>query len=291
MTYLLHILILIGIYTIASSSLNLISGYAGLISIAHAAFYGIGAYVTALMALNIENNFFVNIALAIILAGILGALVGIPSLRTKDDYFILTTFGFQVIIYSILNNWESLTRGPLGLPGIPQPNVFGVVISNHFQFLILVFILTALTIIFLRRLVKSPFGRVLRAIREDEVFAQSLGKNTVKYKILTFVIGASLAGIAGSLYAYYITFVHPSSFTVMESIFMLSIVIVGGAGNLWGSVLGATLLITIPELLRFIGMPGVIAGNVRQILYGLLLLLFMMYRPRGILGEFAFRRR
>lgn len=136
----------------------------------------------------------------------------------------------------------------------------------------------------------APFGNVLRAIREDEIFAQSLGKNVSYYKVLVFAIGAGLVSIGGALYAYYITFIDPTSFTVTESIFMLSIVIVGGAGRLSGSVIGAVLLVSIPELLRFIGMPSSIAANMRQILYGGLLVIFMMFRPKGIFGEFGFRR-
>lgn len=292
MEYLLHILILIGIYIILAISLNLISGYTGLISIAHAAFYGVGAYVAALLALNFGSNFFINLILAMILAGILGGVVAIPSLRIHDDYFAIATFAFQIIVYSVMNNWVSLTKGPLGLPGIPQPLIFGIKVSSHQNFLILVASFFAfLTYLFARRLVNSPFGRVLRGIREDEIFVQSLGKNVIKYKILIFVIGASLAAVAGSLYAYYITFIDPTSFTIMESIFILSIVIIGGAGNLWGSIIGAVVLVTMPEFLRFIGMPNAIAANLRQIMYGGLLVIFMMYRPQGLLGEFAFKKR
>ena len=291
MDYLLHILILIGIYVIISISLNLISGYTGLISLAHAAFYGIGAYVSALLALKFGSHFVVNMALAIILAGILGALIALPSLRIHDDYFVIATFAFQVITYRIMNNWVSLTGGPMGLPGIPQPAVLGIIISSHLEFLILVTFFALLTYLLAHRLVNSPFGRVLKAIREDEVFALSLGKDVTRYKILIFIIGAALAAIAGSLYAYYITFIDPTSFTVMESVFMLSIVIIGGTGNLLGSVIGAVMLVIIPELLRFLGLPSAIAANLRQILYGSLLVVFMMFRPQGLLGEFAFREK
>jgi branched-chain amino acid transport system permease protein len=291
MNYLLHILILISIYIIISISLNLISGYAGLLSVAHAAFYGIGAYVVALLALNLGSSFIINMICGMLLAGILGTIIAIPSLRIHDDYFVIATFGFQIIVFSIMNNWVSLTKGPLGIPGIPQPVIFGITISSHVQFLVFTGIFAVLIFLFSRRLVKSPFGRVLKAIREDEVFAEALGKNVTKYKILIFVIGASIAAVAGSLYAWYITFIDPTSFTVQESIFMLSIVIIGGTGNLWGSVLGAALLITIPEALRFLGMPSAIAANTRQILYGTLLVIFMLYRPQGLLGEFAFRRK
>ena len=290
MEYLLHILILIGIYVILSVSLNLIAGFAGLISIAHAAFYGVGAYVVALMALKLHSPFLANIVCAVLLSGLLGALVGFPSLRIRDDYFVIATFAFQVITFSVLNNWVSFTGGPMGLPGIPQPNLFGWQISSHLEFLFLIACFCALTLWVVRRIVRSPFGRVLRAIREDEVFAQSLGKNVAVYKVLVFVIGAGIAAVAGSMYAYYISFIDPTSFTVMESIFIISIVIIGGAGSLWGSVIGAAVLVTLPELLRFIGLPSAVAANIRQILYGGLLVAFMMFRPQGFVGEFAFQK-
>lgn len=287
----LHILILIGIYVILSVSLNLIAGYAGLLSIAHAAFYGVGAYVAALMALNLHSTFLVNIICAVIVSGLLGALVGIPSLRIRDDYFVIATFAFQVITFSILNNWVSFTGGPMGLPGIPQPTIFGLQVSSHLGFLIFIALFCALTLWVTRRIVRSPFGRVLKAIREDEVFAQTAGKNVAAYKIIVFVVGAGMAAVAGVMYAYYISFIDPTSFTVMESIFIISIVIIGGTGSLWGPVAGAVVLVLLPELLRFLGLPSSVAANLRQIIYGGLLVAFMMWRPRGFLGEYAFHRK
>jgi len=289
MEYLLHILILIGIYIILSISLNLIAGYTGLLSIGHAAFFGVGAYVAALMALNLHSPFLINTVCAVILSGLLGALVGIPSLRIRDDYFVIATFAFQVITFSVLNNWVSFTGGPMGLPGIPQPTIFGLQISSQVGFLILVGLFCALALWVTHRIVRSPFGRVLKAIREDEVFAQAAGKNVAGYKVLVFVVGAGMAAVAGVMYAHYISFIDPTSFTVMESIFIISIVIIGGAGSMWGPVVGAVVLVLLPELLRFIGLPSSTAANIRQILYGGLLVAFMMWRPRGFLGKYAFQ--
>jgi branched-chain amino acid transport system permease protein len=269
-------------------SLNLLVGFTGILSIAHAAFYGIGAYVAALMALRFETPFLLNIILAMAASGVFGAIVGIPSLRLREDYFVIATFAFQVIIFSILNNLVDFTGGPLGLPGIPQPNIFGYEISTHLEFLILVFILAGFTYWIANRVVQSPFGRLLKAIREDEVFTQAAGRNVASAKVKVFMISASLASISGVIYATYITYIDPTSFTVMESIFIISIVIIGGAGNLKGSILGAAFLVALPELLRFIGLPNSIAANVRQILYGALLVIMMMWRPQGFLGEYAF---
>lgn len=290
MEYIQHILILIGLYVILSVSLDLVAGYVGILSIAHAAFYGTGAYVAALLALKLQSSFLVNISCALILAGGLGVLVGVPSLRIHDDYFVIGTFAFQVITFGVLNNWVSLTGGPMGLPGIPQPVILGYHVSTHLDFLFLVGVFCGLSLLISRRIVASPFGRVLRAVREDEVLAGATGKNVALSKTLVFIIGASMAGVAGSLYAYYISFIDPTSFTVMESIFIISIVIIGGAGSLWGPVVGSVVLVSLPEILRFIGMPSSIAANVRQILYGALLVIFMMWRPQGFVGEYTFQK-
>jgi branched-chain amino acid transport system permease protein len=288
--YLLHILILIGIYSILSLSLNLLVGYTGILSIAHAAFYGVGAYVAALMALKLHSPFLLNLVLGVIGAGVIGALVGIPSLRIKDDYFVIATFAFQIIIFSVLNNWVSFTSGPMGLPGIPQPDIFGLEISTHWGFLILTSLLAVIVYWICRRIVRSPFGRVLKAIREDEVYSRAAGKAVSSYKVKIFIISAGLAAIAGVLYATYITFIDPTSFTIMESIFIISIVIIGGAGNLRGSVVGAVVLVALPELLRFVGLPNSVAANIRQMLYGSLLVVFMVWRPQGFIGEFGLER-
>lgn len=289
MEYLLHILILIEIYIILSVSLDLIAGYTGLISVSHAAFYGIGAYSGALMALELGTPFAVNLIIAIIVCALFGALVGIPSLRIRDDYFVIATFAFQIIVLSVMNNWVSFTNGPMGLPGIPQPAIFGFRISSHLAYLALVSVLCTITLWISCTIVKSPYGRVLKAIREDEIFTQAAGKNIAEYKVLIFIIGAGLAAMSGVMYAYYISFIDPTSFTVMESIFIISIVIIGGAGSIKGPILGAAVLVLLPELLRFIGLPSSVAANTRQILYGGLLVVFMMWRPRGFFGDYFFQ--
>jgi branched-chain amino acid transport system permease protein len=217
-------------------------------------------------------------------------LVGLPSLRIRDDYFLIATFAFQILAVSIMNNWVSFTGGPMGLPGVPQPSMLGWRVSGNWGFLILTAVLTATTVLVARRIVMSPLGRVLRSIREDEVLARSLGKNVAHFKVLIFVIGAGMAGVAGTLYAHYITFVDPTSFTVMESILILSMVIIGGAGSLWGPVVGAVILVTVPECLRFTGIDSSMAANVQQILYGAGLVACMVWRPQGIMGEYAFQK-
>ena len=289
MAYILHILVITGIFTILSVGLNLIVGYTGIPSLGHAAFSCVGAYTSSLLALRLGISPWIGLLLGACTAAVIGMLIGLPSLRIKDDYLALTTFGLGLIVYSIAKNWTGLTRGPMGLPGIPGFSLFGFQLSSAGTFLLLVIAITALTYFVIGRIVNSPFGRILRAIREDETATLAMGKNVARYKIIVFVIGAFFAGIAGSLYAHYITFIDPSSFTVMESITILLMVVFGGMGNLWGSLIGAAVLIIFPELLRFLGLPSSVAAPLRQMLYGLLLIVLMLYRPQGILGKFRFK--
>lgn len=289
MEYLLHILVIAGIYIILTLSLNLIVGYTGLPALGHAAFSCIGAYTSSLLALNMGLSPWLGLLIGAFVAALSGIIIGYPAVRLKGDYLALATFGLGVIIYSIAKNWVALTRGPMGLPGIPGFSVFGFQLSGIWSYLLLVIGFVLFTIFIIKRIVNSPFGRILRSIREDEIASQAMGKNTNKYKLLVFIIGAFFAGIAGSLYAHYITFIDPSSFTVIESITILLMVIFGGMGRISGSVVGAVILVVFPELLRFIGLPSSIAAPMRQMIYGLLLVLLMIKRPQGIMGVYRFK--
>jgi branched-chain amino acid transport system permease protein len=289
MEYFLHILVITGIYVILTLSLNLVVGYTGLAALGHAAFSCIGAYTSSLLALRYGLSPWLGLPIGACMAGILGLVVGAPSLRLKGDYLALATFGLGVIVYSVAKNWVALTRGPMGLPGIPGFSIFGYELSQVWSYLILVTIFVFLTYFVLRRIVTSPFGRILRSIREDETAALAMGKNVNKYKMIVFVVGAFFAGIAGSLYAHYITFIDPSSFTVMESITILLMVVFGGMGSLGGSFVGAAVLVIFPEMLRFLGMPSSIAAPLRQMIYGLLLIVLMLKRPQGIIGTYRWK--
>jgi branched-chain amino acid transport system permease protein len=268
-----------------SQSLVLIAGYGKLMSLAHAGFYGIGAYTTALLSINYGLTFFETLSLAMIINGILSLIVSLIALRTVDDYFIICTLGIQIILFSIMNNWMDLTRGPLGIPGIPALSIFGFEINEKLPFLILTIILTVIIFYLLRNVTKSAFGKMLIAISEDEIFSQSIGKNVYLTKTITFTMGAMLASIPGVLYAHYISYIDPTSFTVNESIFILSIVIMGGMRSLWGSIFATTLLIVIPEILRFIGLPDSIAANLRQIFYGTAIVVIMFNQANGFLSN------
>lgn len=289
MEYILHILVITGIYTIFTLSLNLIIGYTGLPALGHAAFSCVGAYTSALLAINFGISPWLGLWVGAIAAAALGVVVSFPALRLKGDYLALATFGFGVIVYSIAKNWVAVTRGPLGIPGIPGFVIFGWQLSAIWAYLILVISFAALTYFTLDRIVNSPFGRILKGIREDETAALAMGKNVSQYKILVLAIGGFFAGIGGSLYAHYITFIDPSSFTTTESITIMLMVVFGGMGSLLGSIVGAASLVLLPEALRFLGMPSSVAAPVRQMIYGFLLVALMLKRPQGILGQYKFK--
>lgn len=290
MNYLLHILVLANIFILLASSLDLLVGRLGLLSMAHAIFYGIGAYTGALLAVHFGTPFLVGLLAGMAMAAVISTMVSLPLLRLHGDYFVMATFAFQMILHSVFNNWMAVTRGPLGIQDIPRPVILGWVVESTLDFVVLTTLLTVVGCTLLCRISSSPLGRVLHAIRENEKVAQSLGKNTVRMKVGVFAVSASCAGGAGVLYAYYVSYIDPSSFTVMESILVITMIIVGGAGTVWGPIVGAVALVSIPEVLRFTGMPGSASANLRQILYGAMLVSMMLMRPKGLIGRYSFGR-
>lgn len=288
MDYVLHISIVCLVYVTVAVSLDLVAGHTGLISLAHASFFGIGAYASALLAIHVSTSLPLGVLVAAILGVVASLCISLPSLRLHGDYFVIATFACQMILFSVLNNWVEFTGGPMGLSGIPAPTIGGVVLATRSMYLTTSAVLAVLAIIVSVRLTRGPFGRVLHAIREDEIFARSLGKPSVRVKMAIVAVGALLAAVAGAVYAHYIAFIDPTSFTVMESVLVLSMVILGGAGSLWGPVVGAVVLVTLPEGLRFVGLPSGAAANIRQIIYGTGLVAIMAFRPQGLFGKYAF---
>ena len=282
--YIIHLLILIVIYAILAVSLNIALGYTGLMNLGHIAFFGIGAYTSTLL-----TQAGVPFLLAFVAAGLFTSLFGyflvLATGRLSGDYLALATLGFIYIVYSILLNWTSLTRGPLGIPGITKPSFFGWAISSNLAYLIFVVIIAIISIFIMWRITKSPFGKLLQATRDDEIGLGVLGKNTFKLKWKSMMISSFFGGTAGSLFAHYISYIDPSSFILTETILILTIVIVGGIASIKGSVAGAFIIILIPEALRFLALPSAVVGPLRQIVYALLLLAILLYRPRGIFGR------
>ncbi len=282
--YFLHLLILIGIYAVLSMSLNLITGFAGMLNLGHAAFFAIGAYASTLLVMA-GFPFWFGILAAAGITALFGLLLSIPALRLHGDFLAIATLAFGEIIRSILLNWTELTRGPLGIPGIPKPEFFGIVFDSLWAYFSLVLVAVIVTYFVLKKLLHSSFGIQLKAIRESEPVSESLGKNVKLLKMQAFAIGACFAGIAGSLFAHYISFIDPSSFTLAETILILLMVVLGGMGSLKGSIIGAIVLILLPEPLRFIGFPSSMVGQLRQIIYAVLLLAIIIKKPKGLFGE------
>lgn len=287
MEYLLHIGIMLCIYIILVLSTNLTVGMANLLTMCQAAFYGIGAYVGTYFLMHFNLPFVVIALLVILAAGVVSLLVSFASVKLKGDYFILATLGFQMIVYTILYNWISVTRGPYGIPGIPSIKLFGVWSLNGIcAYFFLALVLAVLVVFVFNRLQHSPYGRMLKAIRADELSAQALGRDTVRLKAWAFFISAAFAGVAGMVYASYVSYIDPTSFTLDESIFIITALFIGGIGSrVWGPILGAVVVVILPELLRFVGLPDALAANLRQTIYGLVLIVLMFVRPQGLLGD------
>ena len=278
---------MVSIYAILALGLNLVVGYTGLLSVMHSAFYGVGAYASALFMTQLGITFFVAIVLSVLVAIVISLGVGLVLSRFDGDYYALGSLGVGVILYSVFLSWKGLTRGSLGIPQIPKPVLFGFEFSQITVFCVLVLVVLVGVYLFSRFVVRSSFGKVLMAIREDERAIQVFGYNTLYFKLVVSVLGAAIAAIAGSLFASYITYINPSSFTAMESVYLLSIIILGGLASLRGSLLGALSLILLFEGLRYIGLSGEIAAHVREVLYGVILIVLMLYRPRGLVGNYT----
>ncbi len=287
MDYLLHVLVMVAIYAILVSSFNLLIGYAGLFALSHAAFFGVGAYATAVLAATHGLPFPVPLLAGIAITAALGVVVALPALRIGGDYLVIVTLALQVIVTTILLNWTGMTGGTDGIRAIPRLSVFGTPLDTPGRFLPMAALVAAICYLIAWRLGASPFGRALKAMRENEAAVQAVGKNVVAMKLTVFAIAAALASVAGWLYAHYVTFVSADTFTVELTIYLLTMVIVGGTGNLAGSLVGALVLTLLPEALKFIDMPSDIADKIRLMMYGVLLIVMLRLRPQGLLPESA----
>ncbi|MCD4716530.1 MAG: branched-chain amino acid ABC transporter permease [Desulfobacterales bacterium] len=288
MDYLLHILIVALIYGIFAISLNLELGYTGLYNFGHVAFFGIGAYTSALLGLS-GLPVSLSMALGMAAAGVAGALLAIPALRLTGDFFGIATLVFAEMVRLFFVNERWLTKGPMGLPGIPRPSWIGEGIAGLPMFLLFCILLTLLVALTSRRLATSPFGRALKVVREDEYVAQALGKNVLSLKTRAIIFGSVLAGLAGCLWAHYISYISPSDFTLNETILVLLCVVLGGKGTNWGPVLGAFIIIFFQEALRFLPIPadfGRLVAPLQGMVYGFVLILIMLKRPEGIVSEY-----
>jgi len=264
--YVLQIMVLIGINIIMALGLNLITGVTGQLSMGHAGFMSIGAYTSAILSLHYGMPFWFCLAAAGLMAALAGVFIGIPTLRLEGDYLAMVTIGFAEIVRVVFLNLDIAGRG-MGLSGIPATTNFTLV----WGLVIVIVLLNA-------GLLKSRPGRALYSIREDEIAAEASGVNTTLYKVVAFAIGTFLAGIGGSLYAHYLTYISPQDFDFMRSVEYLNMVVLGGMGSIPGTILGTVILTILPEVLRFV-------QDYRLLFYGALLVTLMIFRPNGLLGD------
>lgn len=276
--YLTVVAVNVGIFVILALSLNIITGYAGQSAMGHAAFFGIGAYLSAIMTCTYGISFWIAMIISFICTGIIGALLGLISIRLKDDFLAITTIGINFVIVAIFQ-YSPIFGASLGM-SVEKVTFFGMKM-NPPAYLVLVLFFIILTCMFINKMNKSWFGLALASIRNDEMAASSFGIDVNKYKVLTFSLGTAIAGLTGAVYAHYMTFIYSSDFAFVVSISIISMVVVGGIGTIKGPIFGAILLGIAPELFRFM-------ADYRMIVYGGLLVLMMRFQPQGLLGDNSF---
>ena len=275
--YTLYVVIMAGIFGVLALSLNLLLGYTGQLSLGHAAFFGIGAYTSALLTLSLEWSFWLALPCAVALAALAGWLIGRLALKLRGAYFVLVTISFAGVISLVSINWMELTNGPLGLPGVPAPELGPWSLRAKSAYYYLVLGGVALSYLVCARLVGSRVGRAFVALRENEPLAESVGVNVTHYLVLAAVVSAALAGMAGSLYAHYTRFVSPEVFLFTYTVTMVVMVVAGGKGTLAGPLVGALLFTALPEALRLAA-----SWQWQMLAYGVLLVLLVFFLPRGI---------
>lgn len=303
MDYIIHLIIIIAIYIPLALSLDLVVGHTGILSITHAAFYGLGAYATAILTKFYNYNFFTSMLMGMILSALIAIAISYSLKKVRGDYYSLASIGLAVIVYTLFMNLDSVTHGPFGIFGIARPSIplsiftenintvsgftKSYIFSSNISFLLLAtFISMAITFL-IYKIKGTHFIRVLHAIREDEQALSTFNYNVNNYKMAVFALAAAIASVSGSLYAAYISFIDPTSFTVNESIFLLTIIILGGLASMRGVIYGVIALTLLPEILRFIGLPNEIAAQTRVLLYGMALIYLMYKRPVGMLGKYS----
>ncbi|MBR0869412.1 branched-chain amino acid ABC transporter permease [Bradyrhizobium tropiciagri] len=283
--YLINLATLVCINAILAITLNFIMGYAGIFSLAHAVFFGVGAYVAAFMALQWTDSLLFQLVAAMLLAGLLSAALALPALRVRGDYFVAASLGFQVLATTVFSEWKSVTGGIGGLVGIPPASIAGHAITDPVEFFGLAAVALALVVVLTTAIVRSSFGRSLKAIRDSESAALAFGKNVALIKTLSVFYSTAMCAVAGVLYADYLSFINVESFTIDASTLFMAMVIVGGIGTVWGPIVGAVLLTLLPAALTYLPfLPRTEIGSVQQMIYGLAMVLLMIFKPDGLMG-------
>ncbi len=279
--YLLRIVTTAFLYMILALGLNIVPGFTGLLDLGYVGFYGIGAYTAGLLTIHYDLSLWLILPFAALNGAIWGILLGAPTLRLTGDYFAIVTFGFSELVVLLIRNELWLTRGPMGLPGITPPSIFGHVLIQEWEFFYLAIFLVLVVLLVVTRLEDSRVGRAWLAIREDEIAAQCSGINLIRYKVTAFAISASIGAMGGAFYAKWFKFIHPDMFKFWESILILCVIVFGGMGSIAGTMLGALILIPLSEVLRAVLPQSLFSA--RYLIYGLILVLMMRWRPEGLI--------
>lgn len=280
--YVLHMLVLMCVSAIPAVGLNLMLGYGGLVSLGHMGFAGLGAYTAAVLMVDARWSFWAALGAGTLAAGVAGVLIGLICFRFRGHFFMIVTLAFGLLLHAVMNNWDAVTRGAAGFPGIPRPKPIAwgdelITFGQLPNFYYLALGLTALVFLLQYLVVRSDLGRILSALRQDERLARSRGVNVLLYKTVVFSLGTALAGLGGVLQVSFLRVAAPASFTMLESINTVLIVIIGGAGSLLGPALGAALYVALPELLR-------LANEWRLVIFGAVLVLITLFAPKGLAG-------
>ncbi|HUI68199.1 MAG TPA: branched-chain amino acid ABC transporter permease [Nitrospirota bacterium] len=275
--YYRDVLTLTCIYIVLALGLNITVGQAGLLNLGYVAFYAVGAYTYAILSTTIGLSFWPGMIVGALSAAAFSLLLGLPTLKLRGDYFAIVTLGLGEITRIVLNNWDSLTGGPNGISRIGRPMIGRYVLTTTLDYYYLIFFIALVSVFAMHRLISSRIGRAWIAVREDEFAAEAMGINTFRLKLLAFVLGSAWAGMTGVFFAAKMAFVSPESFTFFESVMILCMVVLGGMGSIPGIILGALLLITLPEVFRDF-------QDYRMLAFGIALVLMMIFRPQGLLG-------
>jgi len=289
--YVVFVVCVCGVSVIGALGLNILTGYTGLISLGHAAFLGIGAYTAAILAAKAGLPFIVALTLGGVVAAMAGAVVGIPTLRLRGLYLVVTTLAFQFIVEHVIYHWESLTQSDKGI-SLPAPQIFGLKLDTYESFYYVIIVLAVLTAVFAKNLAMSRTGRAFVAIRDRDIAAEIIGIHLAKYKILAFVVSSFIAGISGGLYAYLLGLIGPDHFTFNQSVLYIAMIIVGGMGTVFGSIAGAVFMVLLPEVINAVSGPLASAypafapriGGISVTVYGLIIILFLLLEPDGLFG-------
>ena len=282
--YITHLVILMLISSILATSLNMLMGFSGLVSMAHAAFFGIGGYASGILTARHGMSFWLALPLAVVVTAVVALGIGLPSFRTRGIYYIIVTIAFQLIASEVFDNWSSMTGGGLGLKGIPRPS--GAIFSTRIGYYYLTLAVALGIHLLIVRVLRSPLGRALSAIRDNETKALMMGVSPLRYKLFAFVFASAMAGAAGSLYVHYLEFAHPDFFSFPISVDLFLTVMLGGAGTMYGPLFGVLVLEIIREVLHeFVAL--------RLLLFGLLLIGLILFLPEGVVLPVVrlFRRR